>query len=173
MDLMQNIEIPDWGGAIQKLSNRIHSDLDGVKRDISIKQNKIEFKEANDSLSERITLLESRNAEMIESIIKIQKNDNYNHSIKSDNIEYYDGIDNIDQNELEIMVSAKTITDKKQNCIKIQEGNTDEIEYSHSNNTHKQHDSNVVKMTSAEEKESKMYSEKYALNKEQLKVYQN
>jgi len=89
MDLMQNIEIPDWGNAIQKLSNRIHSDLDTIKKDISYKQNTNDCLQANEQLNERIKLIESRNAEMIDSIIKIQKNEN-NNSIKSDedNIEY-------------------------------------------------------------------------------------
>lgn len=86
MDLMQNIEIPDWGDAIQKLSNRIHSDLDTLKKDMSLKQTKNDCSSLNEKLVEKIKMLESRNAEMVESIIKIQKYE-HNHSIKSDNIE--------------------------------------------------------------------------------------
>jgi len=73
MDLMQNIEIPDWSDAIQKLSNRIHSDLDNIKKEMLLKQNKNDCSLLNEKLQEKIKMIESRNEEMVESIIKIQK----------------------------------------------------------------------------------------------------
>lgn len=68
----------------------------------------------------------------------------------------------MDQNELEIIVKNKEGAKDKQNCIKIQEGNTSEIEYMNNNtdlrSNNKYHENNVVKLevSSAEEKESKM-----------------
>lgn len=148
-DLSSMIQIPDWGDAISKLTNRIHSDLDLVKKDIKLKQTTIDCKEINERLNLRLSKIEAKNEEMIESIIKIQNTDN--NSIKSDNIEYYEGedINNIDQNELEKLVSQK-VQGKKENLIKIQEGNLEEIEYQ--NSEKRSNDNNVVKMSPEENK---------------------
>lgn len=44
----------------------------------------------------------------------------------------------MDPNDLEIIVNNKDNAQSKQNCIKIEEGNTSEIEFtSHSDLTHK------------------------------------
>jgi len=50
-DFSSHIQIPDWGDAIGKLSNRIHTDLDNIKKDISSKQSISDSKIINEKLS--------------------------------------------------------------------------------------------------------------------------